>query len=157
MSESAKQNDLSRREFLTAAGVVSAGIAILPGTVMAGIGQKAPSDKLNIAVVGIGGMGNANLKAVKATENIVALCDVDWKYAAKVFEENPQAKKYKDWRKMFDEMGKEIDAVIVATADHYACHYCCNSNYNGKTCLCSKTINSFGLRITFINQSGSKI
>src|ERR1035437_8534639 len=118
MSESSAHNDLSRREFLTAAGVVTAGITILPGSVMAGFGHKAPSDKLNIAVVGIGGMGNANLKAVKETENIVALCDVDWNYAAKVFEENPQAKKYKDWRKMFDEMGKEIDAVIIATADH---------------------------------------
>ncbi|NWJ50998.1 MAG: Gfo/Idh/MocA family oxidoreductase [Bacteroidetes bacterium] len=118
MSESSTKNDLSRREFLTAAGVVTAGITILPGSVMAGFGHKAPSDKLNIAVVGIGGMGNANLKAVRETENIVALCDVDWNYAAKVFEENPQAKRYKDWRKMFDEMGKEIDAVIVATADH---------------------------------------
>jgi len=82
------------------------------------LGHKAPSDKLNIAVVGAGGMGNSNLKAVKPTENIVALCDVDWKYTAPVFEENPNAKKYWDWRKMYDEMGKSIDAVIVASADH---------------------------------------
>src|ERR1035437_5311605 len=121
MSESSAHNDLSRREFLTAAGVVTAGITILPGSVMAGFGHRAPSDKLNIAVVGIGGMGNTNLNAVKETENIVALCDVDWNYAAHVFKDNPQAKQYKDWRVMFDEMGKDIDAVIVATADHTHC------------------------------------
>ena len=73
-----------------------------------------PSDKLNIAVVGIGGVGNTNLKAVKPTENIVAISDVDWKYAANVIKDNPQAKFYKDWRKMFDEMGKNIDG----------CNYC---------------------------------
>jgi hypothetical protein len=63
-------------------------------------------------------MGHANLNAVKATENVVALCDVDWDYAKGVFSEYPDAKKYWDWRKMLDEKGKDIDAVIVATADH---------------------------------------
>jgi predicted dehydrogenase len=82
------------------------------------LGRQAPSDKLNIAVVGVGGMGNSNLGAVKDTENIVALCDVDWKYSKDVFDKNPNAKRYWDWRKMYDEMGKSIDAVIVATADH---------------------------------------
>jgi hypothetical protein len=89
--------------------------------VISGLGKRAPSDKLNIAVVGIGGMGNSNIKAVKGTENIVALCDVDWDYAKHVFDENPDAKAYWDWRKMYDEMGKSIDAVIVATADHSHC------------------------------------
>ncbi len=94
------------------------GLTILPGRVISGLGHIAPSDKLNIAVVGIGGVGNSNLKHVAATENIVALCDVDWKYSEHVFQENPKAKRYKDFRRMYDEMGKEIDAVIVATADH---------------------------------------
>jgi hypothetical protein len=114
-----KSKEFTRRQFITTMGVAAAGISILPNKkVFSGLSYRAPSDKLNIAVVGIGGMGNANLKAVRETENIVALCDVDWKYAAKVFEENPGAKKYKDWRRMFDEMGKDIDAVIIATADH---------------------------------------
>jgi hypothetical protein len=121
MSNESTENGVTRRDFLTSAGIVAAGFTIVPGQVMAGFGHKAPSDKLNIAVVGIGGMGNTNLTAVKGSENIVALCDVDWDYAAHVFKENPQAKQYKDWRKMFDEMGKEIDAVIVATADHTHC------------------------------------
>jgi hypothetical protein len=110
--------NITRRTFLGTTGAVAAGLTILPSSVVSGLGHKAPSDKLNIAVVGIGGMGNTNLKAVAPTENIVALCDVDWGYAKKVFDANPNAKAYWDWRKMYDEMGKSIDAVIVATADH---------------------------------------
>src|SRR5665647_369346 len=115
-----KSKNITRRTFLGTTGAVAAGLTILPSTVVSGLGRKtpAPSDKLNIAVVGIGGMGNSNLKAVAPTENIVALCDVDWGYAKKVFAANPNAKAYWDWRKMYDEMGKSIDAVIVATADH---------------------------------------
>ena len=78
----------------------------------------APSDKLNIAVVGIGGMGITNIQAVYETENIVALCDVDWKYSKPLLDCFPRTKKYKDFRRMLDEMGKDIDAVIVATPDH---------------------------------------
>ncbi|MEG1543859.1 MAG: Gfo/Idh/MocA family oxidoreductase, partial [Tannerellaceae bacterium] len=61
---------------------------------------------------------NANLKNMETTDNIVALCDVDWKYAKPTFERLSGAKKYWDYRKMYDEMGKDIDAVLVATADH---------------------------------------
>jgi hypothetical protein len=116
MKEDSKS--ISRRSFLGTTGAVAAGLTILPSSVISGLGRRAPSDKLNIAVVGIGGMGNSNLKAVAPTENIVALCDVDWAYSKKVFDANPNAKAYWDWRKMYDEMGKSIDAVIVATADH---------------------------------------
>ena len=113
-----ENNGLSRRKFLGASAVAAAGFTILPSSVIAGLGKRAPSDKLNIAVIGIGGMGNSNLKQVRSTENIVALCDTDWKYAKHVFDENPDAKRYTDFRKMYDEMAKNIDAVIVATADH---------------------------------------
>jgi len=113
-----KSKKVSRRSFIGTAGALAAGFTILPGSVVSGLGKKAPGDRLNIAVVGIGGMGNSNLKAVRETENIVALCDVDWAYSKHVFEENPGARAYWDWRKMFDEMGSSIDAVIVATADH---------------------------------------
>jgi hypothetical protein len=80
--------------------------------------MKALSDKLNIAAVGIGGMGIPNIQAVYKTDNIVALCDVDWKYSKPVLNCFHKAKKYKDYRRMFDEMSNDIDAVIVATPDH---------------------------------------
>src|SRR5665811_6483 len=107
----------SRRNFLKKAGLVIAGLTILPRHVVSGLGHKAPSDKLNIAGIGIGGKGHPNIKAM-ATENIVGLCDVDWKYAEGCFNEFPKAKRYWDWRKMFEEMENSIDAVMIATPDH---------------------------------------
>ncbi len=109
---------ISRRNFIKGTTLAAAGLTIVPSHVVAGLGHRLPSDKMNIAVVGIGGMGNSNLKALKGSENIVALCDVDWKYSKHVFDENPNAKAYWDWRKMYDEMGKGIDGVVVATSDH---------------------------------------
>ncbi len=112
-----KKTGISRREFLGNTAKAAAVFTIVPSHVVSGLGYKAPSDKLNIAAVGIGGMGNSNLKAV-TSENIVALCDVDWGYSAGVFDSFPGAKKYWDWRVMYEEMKDSIDAVIVATADH---------------------------------------
>ncbi len=111
---------ISRRKFLGNAATAAAGITIVPSVVMGKkFGYTAPSDKLNIAGIGVGGMGNANLKNLKS-QNIVALCDVDWGYCKQngLFETYPGAKWYWDWRKMYDEMGKSIDAVVIATADH---------------------------------------
>lgn len=112
---------ISRRDFIKNSAMGAAGamaFTILPSEVFGKtLGHVAPSDKLNIAGIGIGGVGRRNLKNM-STENIVALCDVDWDYAMKTFNDYPSAKRYKDWRKMFDEMGKDIDAVLVATPDH---------------------------------------
>jgi predicted dehydrogenase len=111
-------NKKSRREFINTSAAAVAGLTILPGHVIPGFGHIAPSDKLNIAGVGIGGMGKGNLANVAKTENIVALCDVDWgEQTTKVFETYPGAKQYKDYRIMLDKQ-KDIDAVIVATPDH---------------------------------------
>jgi hypothetical protein len=108
---------LKRRQFIGTAASAVAGITILPSTVIAGLGHKAPSDKLNIAGIGVGGRGFGNLKQLES-ENIVALCDVDWNYSKRVFDYFPKAKRYKDWRLMFDEMNTSIDAVMIATPDH---------------------------------------
>lgn len=108
---------ISRRDFVKTGSLAAAGITILPSNVIAGLGHKAPSDKLNIAGIGVGGRGFANLKELES-ENIVALCDVDWNYSQRVFDYFPKAKKYRDWRVMYDEMGKSIDAVMIATPDH---------------------------------------
>ena len=111
--------NISRRSFLQRGAAAAAAFSIVPGSVLGkSHGYVAPTDKLNIAAVGIGGMGNSNLKNMEKTDNIVALCDVDWKYAKPVFERLKGAKKYWDYRKMYDEMGKSIDGVLVATADH---------------------------------------
>ncbi|MDF1572667.1 MAG: Gfo/Idh/MocA family oxidoreductase [Bacteroidales bacterium] len=111
------KNQISRRKFIGTAAATAAGFTILPSNVIAGLGHKAPSDKLNIVGIGVGGKGFTNLKNMES-ENIVALCDVDWKYSKKVFDYWPKAKRYKDWREMYDEMHSSFDAVVIATADH---------------------------------------
>ncbi len=117
MSNSKKGNSFTRRKFVGTTLAATAGFTIVPSFAVSGLGHKAPSDKLNIAGIGVGGMGFRNLKEME-TENIVGLCDVDFKYSDRVFKHYPKAKTYKDFRKMYDEMGSSIDAVVVATADH---------------------------------------
>src|SRR5690554_6746158 len=108
----------SRRQFLKTAAVGAAGLTVVPNTVLGKAkGYTSPSDKLNIAGIGVGGVGRRNLTNMN-TENIVALCDIDWKYADKTFKDYPNAQKFKDWRVMFDKIGKSIDAIMVATPDH---------------------------------------
>jgi len=108
---------LSRREFLGSVAAGAATLPFVPGRVLGQAGQTPPSEKLNIAGVGVGGMGASNLKAVES-QNIVALCDVDDAKAAETYKRYPGARTFRDYRKMLDALGKEIDAVIVATPDH---------------------------------------
>jgi len=101
-----------------AASAAVAAFTIVPRHVLGGTGNKPPSEKLNIAGVGSGGMGASNINACSDIgENIVALCDVDDDRAKDTFNRYPKARKWKDFRKMLDEQ-KDIDAVIVATPDH---------------------------------------
>jgi predicted dehydrogenase len=76
---------MPRRDFLKGAAMTAAGLTIIPRSVLGGAGFTPPSDKLNIAGVGVGGMGRSNLLALSG-QNIVALCDVDWGYAGKAFD-----------------------------------------------------------------------
>lgn len=109
---------MSRRGFIGTSSVALAGFTIIPSNAISGLGHTAPSDKLNIAGIGIGGMGRNNIANVARTENIVALCDVDWNGATtEIFKIYPSARQYKDYRVMLDKQ-KDIDAVIVATSDH---------------------------------------
>jgi len=134
-----ENNKVSRRGFLGTSAAAAAAITILPSNTIAGLGHRAPSDKLNIAAVGIGGMGHGNLKNLKS-ENIIGLCDVDWKYADNCFKEFPEAKKYKDWRVMYDELGKSIDGVLVATADHTHAIIASHAITMGKAVYCQKPL-----------------
>jgi predicted dehydrogenase len=107
---------IPRRTFLGCTVAATTVFTIVPRQVLGGKGVTSPSDKLNIAGIGIGGMGQNNL-AASESENIVALCDVDSDYAAKTFNKYPQARRYKDFRVLLDQQ-KGLDAVIVATPDH---------------------------------------
>ena len=110
--------NLTRRKFIERTSAVTAGAFLTPFGVRSGIsaGSRA-NDKLNIAVIGAGGQGMENLRDC-AAENVVALCDVSDTAAAGAFKLFPEAARFRDFRVMFDKMGKGIDAVIVATPDH---------------------------------------
>ncbi|MCB1125118.1 MAG: Gfo/Idh/MocA family oxidoreductase, partial [Verrucomicrobiae bacterium] len=107
----------SRRRFLHTSAAAGA-FSLLPSGVLGAPGRPGANDRLNIASIGAGGRAADDLDGVKS-ENIVALCDVDWGGAAESFERFPKAKRYRDFRMMLDaEPG--IDAVLVAIPDH--CH-----------------------------------
>lgn len=103
---------LTRRSFLRSASAVTAGTFFIPNLI-----SCSPNNRLNIAVIGVGGRGSASWTQVPR-DTIVAMCDVDDRMSAKGYEACPNAKQYKDFRLMFDEMGRDIDAVIIATPDH---------------------------------------
>jgi len=116
-----KKNNQSRREFLRNTSLAAAGFFIVPRHVL-GRGYIAPSDKLNIAGIGVGGKGQSDLAefAKSPNANIVALCDVDDRQSVTSRKNFPNAKYYKDFREMLDKEKKNIDACSVSTPDN--CH-----------------------------------
>jgi predicted dehydrogenase len=115
-----KYNDvLKRRKFLKNSAIAATGFFIVPRHVL-GRGFTAPSDKLNIAGIGVGGKAQVNLPFAynKGSDNIVALCDVDERMAVNARKNWPQAPFYRDFREMLEKENKNIDAVIITTPDH---------------------------------------
>jgi len=104
---------MNRRKFI---GKSTAAFG-MAGLSAAKLRAASPNNKLNIAAIGVGGMGSGNIEKC-SEENIVALCDVDLKRGEKTFGAHPKAKRFRDFRVMLDKMEKEIDAVIIATPDH---------------------------------------
>jgi len=130
----------TRRQFLRTAGAAAATFMIVPRHVVAGSGQTAPSDKPNLAAIGVGGMGGADLEALAPNTNVVALCDVDSKRAADTFKKFPAAKQYQDFHQMLDEMDKSIEAVLVATPDHFHAVASMAAIRRGKHVYCEKPL-----------------
>jgi predicted dehydrogenase len=110
-------SDSSRREFLQTSALAGVGFWVAGG-VSAAAKAPSPNEKLNIACIGVGGKGDSDTKQAGNHGNIVALCDIDDNTLNGQAKNFPDAKKYNDYRKMFDEMGKSIDAVTVSTPDH---------------------------------------
>ena len=109
---SAAISRVTRRRFLRASAAAGAAFLASPALLRG----KGLNEKLNIAIVGAGGRGASNTQSV-SSENIVALCDVDEERLDKAGQKYPRARKYIDFRKLFDQAG-DIDAVVVSTAEH---------------------------------------
>ena len=112
----ASECSIKRRDFL-AGSAAAAAFTVVPAHVLAGSDEASPSDKLNIAGIGLGSMGwNDMQRSCIKKENVVALCDVNEKHLARASETYSKAETYLDWRRCRDQ--KNIDAVYCATPDH---------------------------------------
>src|SRR2546423_11743228 len=132
---------LTRRQFFRGAAA-GAGLFYIAPRSLAGAAQRlSANEKLNIAGIGIGGQGGSDIQAIAGEgQNMVALCDVDSKYAAKNFAKYPQAKQFKDYRVMLDQMGKEIDGVVIGTPDHTHAVIAMEAMRHGKHVYCEKPL-----------------
>ena len=129
---------ISRRKFIGGVGAAAA-FAIIPRHVLAAGNAPVPSDKISIACVGVGGRGRDNLDAV-SSQNVVAICDVDSGRLGDAAKKVPGAKTFKDFRKMLDEVDKQIDAVVVATPDHTHAVAAMAAIKRGKHVYCEKPL-----------------
>ena len=131
---------MKRRSFVTNSAAAAFGFQFVPAHVVRAQGDQAtPSNKIRLAVIGCGGQGGADLGGM-AGEDIVALCDVDDRRAADSHGKFPKAKRFKDFRKMFDTMAKDIDAVLVATPDHTHAVASLSAIGHGKHVYCEKPL-----------------
>ena len=134
---------LNRRRFLGAAGAGAAALTIVPSCVLGAnrTGVIPPSGRLNVVSVGAGGRAGSDINGVAGQgANIIGLCDIDPKRGGGNFKRFGKAKQYADFRKMLDEMDKEIDAVIVGTPDHTHAVACMNAIKRGKHVYCEKPL-----------------
>jgi predicted dehydrogenase len=134
----ARPGIFTRRQFMGGLAASSAAFMVVPSRVLGLGGSTSPNEKLNIAGIGIGGQGGSDINQMKS-ENIVALCDVDWAHAAGMFKQFPQAKRHKDFRKMLEEQ-KDIDAVVVGTPDHLHAFASMAAIKLGKHVYCEKPL-----------------
>src|SRR5947208_15900611 len=133
-------NKINRMQCLHRAGTGVALFNILPGR-LSGAEALSPNAKLNLAGIGIGSRGGADVSEVAGLgHNIVALCDVDEKYAAKEFAKYPGARQFKDYRVMLDKMRREIDAVVIGTPDHTHAVIAMEAMRRGKHVYCEKPL-----------------
>jgi len=110
----------NRRDFLKGSAAAGVGFWVAGRTSWAAevTQARSPNEKVNVASIGVGGKGDSDSEHVAKFGNLVAICDVDEERLDKKGEKHPKAKKFTDFRKMFDAMGKEIDAVTISTPDH---------------------------------------
>jgi hypothetical protein len=128
---------LTRREMLRKTALAGVGLWAARRSLRAD--AKSPNEKLNIAIIGAGGQGRGNTEAV-ASENIVALCDVDERVLAEASRRFPKAKRYADFRKMLEEMRDQIDAIVVSTPDHTHAVATVAAMRLGKHAFCEKPL-----------------
>ncbi|MBA4031261.1 MAG: dehydrogenase [Planctomyces sp.] len=133
-------NHSSRREFLKQTGAIGAALYVGSKSVLAQEAERSANNEIRFACVGVEGKGSSDRDDAGRHGKIVALCDVDTDRLEKAAARYPQAKKYTDFRKMFDEMSKDIDAVTVSTPDHTHAVSAVRALREGKHVFCQKPL-----------------
>jgi predicted dehydrogenase len=126
----------SRREFLKNTTLTGVGIWV-GGRALA---AESPNERIRFASIGVGGKGDSDTADAARSGDLVAICDVDENILNKAGEKYPMARKFTDFRKMLDEMGKSIDAVTVSTPDHTHAPAAAMAMQMGKHCFCQKPL-----------------
>jgi len=152
------RNGVSRREFMTTAAAAAGAIAIVPAHVLGAKNGTPPSDTVNVAQIGCGGQGGGDCRrAEKAGGKIVALCDVDSRRGGHTFNAyKKRAKIFKDFRKLLEKMGSDIDAVIVSTPDHMHARISLQAIRMGKGVYCQKPLTRTVQEARTIAQAAAK-
>ena len=130
---------MNRQEFIKTTAAATFAFQFIPRRILGDGVTTPPSRKINLAAIGCGGQAGSDLNNMHG-ENIVALCDVDERRAAAMFNKYPQAKRYKDFRLMLEEMGGKIDAVLVGTPDHTHAVAAMTAMKHGKHVFCEKPL-----------------
>ena len=127
----------SRREFIAACSALTAGTLVNSRPARA-----AANDRMRVAFIGVGGRGGANLGEVTKTGlvDVVAVCDIDTRFTDHAAEQHPGAKKFQDFRKLYDAVGKDIDAVVVSTTEHTHAFATMPALQLGKHVYCEKPL-----------------
>ncbi|MCG8651261.1 MAG: Gfo/Idh/MocA family oxidoreductase, partial [Pirellulales bacterium] len=127
----------SRRRFLAAASTAAATTMNASWTPAA-----EANDRLKVAFIGVGGRGGANLKAIASTgwADVAAICDVDSRFLGNAGEQFPKAQRFKDFRKLYDAVGKDVDAVVVSTPEHIHAYATMPALQLGKHVYCEKPL-----------------
>jgi len=131
------RQQVTRRTFLTNMALTGTGLVILSNS--RSLRGTPANSKLNIAGIGVGGRGAADINGV-ADQNLVALCDIDWKHSGPTLKKFPNAKRYHDFRKMLDDVEDKVDAVVIGTPDHTHAPAGMMAMKMGKHCYCEKPL-----------------
>ena len=132
-----QSQSLSRRDFLAVAAATTA-TAATTSTSKA----VAPNDRMKVAFIAVGGRGGGNLRTIAATKavDVVALCDVDSRFLDHAGEQYPKAAKFRDFRKLYDAIGNDVDAVVVSTPEHTHAYATMPALQLGKHVYCEKPL-----------------
>ncbi len=161
----------NRREFLKQTGAYAAGGLWLAGSGAKALGYAA-NEKLNVACIGVGGKGHSDMQGAAGRrgggrnskvpvtydgENIFACCDVDDRSLQTALDEFPKAKRYNDYRRLFDEIGKSIDAVTVSTPDHSHAPAAMAALRLGKHVYCQKPLTHSILEARTLTETAARM